>query len=77
MNCYGMLLSSIQTRRLSPSSKLEDIGGKLRSLCAKSNLQRFADHVQDDEDVAGLLEDLREAISDYQVCSLPWLSSRY
>jgi len=42
---------------------------QLRSLQEKSSLQGFADHTQDDEDVAGLLEDVREAISDYQVCS--------
>ena len=35
-------------------------------LCEKPQL----DHVQDDEDVSGLLEDTREAISDYQVRSL-------
>jgi len=41
---------------------------QLQSLKEKSSLRQFADHVQDDEDVAGLLEDVREAISDYQVC---------
>ena len=41
---------------------------QLRSLKEKSTLQQFVDHAQDDEDVSGLLEDIREAISDYQVC---------
>jgi len=38
------------------------------SLKEKSSLQWSTDHTQDD-DVAGLLEDVREAISEYQVCS--------
>ena len=32
-------------------------------------LQRLTDHVQDDEVLFGLLEDLQEVISNYQVCS--------
>jgi len=42
---------------------------QLQSLKEKSSLRQFADHAQDDEDVTGLLEDIQEAISDYQVCS--------
>lgn len=42
-------------------------------MCERSSLQRFAEHAQDDsEGVAGSLRDLREAIGDYQLCSLPW-----
>jgi len=33
----------------------------------KSAILRFADHVQDSEDVSGLLEDLQEVINDYQM----------
>jgi len=53
---------------LLPSSKLKDIEGELRSLYGKPELQRLADHVQDDEGVSTLLEDLQEAVSHYQVC---------
>ena len=48
-------------------SKLKTVEETLRSLHQKSVLLRFTDHVQDNEDVSGLLEDLQEAISDYQV----------
>ena len=40
----------------------------LQSLYQKSALLRITDHVRDNEAVSGLLEDLREAINDYQVC---------
>ena len=40
----------------------------LRSLHQKSALLTFIDHVRDNKDVSGLLEDLQEAINDYQVC---------
>ena len=46
----------------------KDIGEKLLPLSEKPGLRRLADHIQDDEDVSGLLEDLQESISDYQVC---------
>ena len=39
-------------------------------------MQRLDDHVQGDENVLGLLEDLRETISDYRVRSSPWRYSR-
>ena len=42
---------------------------QLQSLLGKSRARRFVDHVQDGEVVSGHLEDLREAISDYQVRS--------
>jgi len=51
------------------SSKLKDIEGRLWSLYDKPGLQRLAGNVQDDENVLALLEDLREAISDYRVRS--------
>ena len=50
------------------SSKLKTTEETLQSLYEKSALIRFTDHVQDNEDVSGLLEDLQEAINDYQVC---------
>jgi len=31
-------------------------------------MRRLVDHVQDDEDVPTLLDDLQEAVSRYQVC---------
>jgi hypothetical protein len=52
-----------------PSSKLKTTEKSLRSLCQKSPLLRFTDHVKDNEDVSGLLEDLQEVINDYQVRS--------
>ena len=51
-----------------PPRKFKDIGRQLQSLSEKSGLQRFANHVQDDKKVSELLEDLRETVSDYQVC---------
>jgi len=60
-----------------PSSKLKDIEGKLRSFYETQEPQRLDDHVQDDGNVLGLLEDLREAISDYRVRSSPLHHSRY
>ena len=69
MDFCGMLLPPPIWRRCStPPSKFKDIGSQLQSLSEKPGLLRFADHVQDDEKVSGLLEDLQKAISDYQVC---------
>ena len=48
---------------LLPSSKVGDIEGQLRLL--HGNL---VDHVQGNEDVLRVLEDLQEAIFRYQVC---------
>ena len=67
MYCHGMSLSPILTRCSTPSRKFKDIEGQLQSLSEKPGLQRFVDHAQDDEEVSGLIEDLRETISDYQV----------
>ena len=44
---------------------------ELRSLAEKPGLPQLADHLQDDEGVSRLLEDLREAIDDYKVRSQP------
>ena len=48
-------------------STLKTIGETLESLDEKSAPLRFIDHVQDKEEVSGLLDDLQEAINDYQV----------
>ena len=45
------------------------IEGQLQALAEKPELWPFADRVQDNEQVYGLLEGLQETISDYQVCS--------
>lgn len=45
-------------------SELEGIEGQLRSLYEELGSQRLIDH---DQDVLGLLEDLREEIFHYQV----------
>jgi len=50
-----------------PSSEFRVIVGQLWSLSENPGLPRFANHVQDDEVVSGLFEDLGEIISDYQV----------
>lgn len=50
-------------------SQLKTTEETLRLLYEKSALLRFTDHVRDNKDVSGLLEDLQEAINDYQVCS--------
>ena len=39
----------------------------MRPLFEKSGLQQLVEHIQDDEEVSELLEDLQEAISDYNV----------
>lgn len=48
------------------SSKLDQIEVQLRSLYDKGVFLRFAQQAEDDGAVTKLLEDLREAISDYQ-----------
>ena len=50
-------------------SELKDIEGQLRSLSKEPGPQWLIDHTQRDEDVFRLLEDLREAIFRYRVCS--------
>ena len=59
----------IQTGCLHPPRQLKDIEERLGSLHGKSVPLRYLDNVQDNEDVTGLLEDLREAVNDYMVRS--------
>ncbi|KAF9645520.1 hypothetical protein BDM02DRAFT_3131034 [Thelephora ganbajun] len=47
--------------------KFGHIEGQLQSPSEKFELRRLDEHVQDDKDVSGLLEDLREIISAYQM----------
>ena len=51
-----------------PLSGLDEIKEQLRSASEKLESLRLDDHVQAGEDVFKLLEDLQEAILDYQVC---------
>lgn len=53
-----------------PPSEFEGIEVKLRSLSEKSELQRPVDRAHDDE-VSGLLEDVRVVINNYKVCPQP------
>ena len=62
---YGVIPHS--RSMLTPFSELKVIEGKLRSLSRGPGPQWLIDHTKDDEDVFGLLEDLREAIFLYQV----------
>jgi hypothetical protein len=43
----------------------------------KAGLHQDVDHVEDDEHVFELLENLQETISNYQVCALPDVSSPF
>ena len=54
---------------LTTSSELEGIEGQLLSLSVEPGFQCLLNHTQHSEDVSRLLEDLREAIFRYQVCS--------
>ncbi|KAF9644720.1 hypothetical protein BDM02DRAFT_3174221 [Thelephora ganbajun] len=56
-----------QKRRREVIRRFGCIEGQLRSLFEKLRLRRPVDHVQDNEDVFELLEDIRETISDYQM----------
>ncbi|KAF9785740.1 hypothetical protein BJ322DRAFT_1210370 [Thelephora terrestris] len=56
-----------KARREQLQLRFKIIEETLRSLHQKSTIVRVADHVQDSEEVSGLLEDLREAINDYQM----------
>ena len=67
MDYYCMQMASIQTKYLKSPSKLRNIEEQIRSLHGKFVLKRLVDNAQDGEDVNGLLEDLREAVSDYMV----------
>ena len=62
---YGVISHSRSV--LTPVSELKGIEGQLRSLSRGPEPQWLIDHAKDDEDVFGLLEDLREAIFLYQV----------
>jgi hypothetical protein len=59
---------SIQPKHSQLLRKFKAIEETLGSFPEKSLISRIADHVKDNEDVSGLLEDVREAINDYQVC---------
>lgn len=54
---------------LSSSSKLDDIAIELRTLSENPESHQLVDNAQDDEEIYGLLEDLRAAINDYKVGS--------
>ncbi|KAF9643639.1 hypothetical protein BDM02DRAFT_3123137 [Thelephora ganbajun] len=56
-----------QRRRSELIRKFRGIERQLRSLSERSMLQRLADHVQDEEEVSGLMEDVQEVIFDYQM----------
>ncbi|KAF9644482.1 hypothetical protein BDM02DRAFT_3150283, partial [Thelephora ganbajun] len=56
-----------QKRRREVIRKLGCIEEQLRSLSEEPGLRGLDEHIQDDEEVSGLLEDLRETISDYQM----------
>lgn len=65
-----MVLSPLSDRVLIPPSEFEGIEVKLRSLSEKSELQRPVGRAHDDE-VSGLLEDVRVVINNYKVCPQP------
>ena len=50
-----------------PSSKLDVFAGRLRLLSEKPESPQLTDRAQDDEDLFRPLEDLQEAILNYQV----------
>lgn len=52
-----------------PFRKLKDIEEELRLFPAKSEPHQLASPIKGNEQVSGLLEDLREAVFAYQVCS--------
>ena len=54
---------------LTLSSELKGIEENLRSLSEEPELPWVINHAQHDEDVSRLLEDLRDAVFRYQVCS--------
>ena len=59
----------LHARRSSPTRKLKNIEERLRSSCEKLASSELV--VQGDKEVLQHLEDLREAIFDYQVRSRP------
>ncbi|KAF9642792.1 hypothetical protein BDM02DRAFT_1875568 [Thelephora ganbajun] len=56
-----------QRRRRELIREFGRIEGRLRSLSEKPGERQLTDHDQDDEEVSGLLEDLRGTICDYQM----------
>lgn len=50
-----------------PYSALEDIEKRSQALLAKAAAARFIDKGEDSKEVAGLIERLREAVTQYQV----------
>ena len=64
----------LHSRRSFPSSKLDVVGGELRLLAEKLGLPRPTDLVQGDNDLFRPLDDLQEAILNYQVRSRPQVS---
>ncbi|KAF9786450.1 hypothetical protein BJ322DRAFT_1210832 [Thelephora terrestris] len=56
-----------QRRRDALIRNFKGIEGQLRSLSGKQEWQQPTDHARDDEDVFGLLDDLQEAILNYQM----------
>ena len=71
-----MRVIPVETWRLNPPSKLENLEEQLQSLRGESALLQLVNNVQGDEDVDRLLEDLQEAIDDYMVRSRQWRSSQ-
>ena len=53
-----------------PSSKFKDVGERLRPFAEEPEQHKLdGNPTQSHEEVSGLLEDVRETILNYQVCS--------
>ena len=50
------------------SRKLEDVHQDLRLLSEQGRAQGFFDNIKNADKLAGLVEDIRDAVMDYQVC---------
>ena len=61
----------LYSRRSFPPSKLNGIEEQLQPFSKNQESPRPVDHAQVGEDLFRLLEDLQEAILDYQVCLRP------
>jgi len=48
--------------------KLEDVHQDLRLLSEQGRAQGFFDNIKNADKLAGLVEDIRDAVMDYQVC---------
>ena len=66
-----MSLFLLYFSRLFPCSKLDIIEQRLRFFSENPRSSLLTDRIQDGEDVFQPLEDLREAMLDYQVHSQP------